>query len=455
MALEIVILAAGQGSRMRSRRPKVLHTLGGKPLLQHVIERARELRPERIHVVYGHGGEQVLPLLRQLQVNGVLQAQQLGTGHALLQALPHIDRNSEVLVLYGDVPLLQPESLAALSQEAAAGRVALLTFFPPNPHGYGRIVRSGEGDIIAIVEQREATAEQQRIGEVNSGIIAFAAAPLPNWLGELKNSNAQGEYYLTDLVALAVAEGVTVVGRAAEDPLSVTGVNDRLQLQQLERIWQRRQAEKLLQEGVELADANRIDIRGSLRCGQDVSLDVGVIIEGEVTLADGVTVGAYSIIRNSQIGERVTIEPMSLIESAVIAAECTIGPYARLRPGTELEQGAKIGNFVEVKQSTIGRGSKVNHLSYIGDTTMGSEVNIGAGTITCNYDGANKHQTVIGDRVFVGSDTQLVAPVEIADGATIGAGSTITKTAPAEALTLSRSRQVTILGWQRPQKGSK
>jgi bifunctional UDP-N-acetylglucosamine pyrophosphorylase/glucosamine-1-phosphate N-acetyltransferase len=450
--LEIIVLAAGAGTRMRSDRPKVLHALAGRPLLAHVLATAAELRPAAIHVVYGHGGEQVRAAFPGLPVHWVEQAERLGTGHAVAQALPAVADDALVLVLYGDVPLTTAATLHGLIAAAGPETPALLTAVLPDPTGYGRIVRNAAGQAVRIVEQKDANADELALNEVNTGMMALPAAPLKAWVGRLRNDNAQGEYYLTDVVAAAVADGMAVVPVVARALDEVLGVNDRLQLAHLERAYQRRQAEALMRAGVALADPARFDLRGELVCGRDVFIDVGAVFEGRVVLGDNVTVGAHCVVRDSTLAEGAEILPMSLIESAEIGPDCHVGPFARIRPGTRLAEGARIGNFVEVKKSAIGRGSKVNHLSYVGDATVGANVNIGAGTITCNYDGANKHQTVIGDGAFIGSDTQLVAPVEVGAGATIGAGSTITRDTPAGELTLSRAKQQTLPGWKRPVK---
>lgn len=450
--LEVIILAAGQGTRMRSALPKVLHVIGDRPLLAHVIATAEQLNPVAIHVVYGHGGEQVRAQLNQVAVNWVEQAEQLGTGHAVAQALPAVDPESTVLILYGDVPLVRRETLAGLVAAAVARGFALLTVKLDDPTGYGRIVRDASGEVKRIVEQKDADAQTLAICEGNSGMMALSGRHLSGWLARLDNDNSQGEYYLTDVIAMAVAEGACVEGIVANDVDEVLGVNDRLQLAHLERALQRRNAEALMRAGVTLIDPQRFDLRGTVECGQDVVLDVGVILEGEVRLGDRVRIGANTILRNVTIGSDSEVLPMSLLEQAEVGQRCTIGPFARLRPATVLGDGAKVGNFVEIKKSTIGAGSKVNHLSYIGDTEMGSGVNVGAGAITCNYDGANKHRTVIGDGAFIGSDSQLVAPVVVGAGATIGAGSTITKDTPEQTLSLSRSRQLSIRGWKRPVK---
>lgn len=449
--LEVIILAAGQGTRMKSALPKVLHEIGGEPMLRRVHDVARELAPRHIHVVYGHGAEQVRERLADLDVAWVLQERQLGTGHAVAQALPGVDGGSTVLVLYGDVPLIRAETLRDLTA-AAADALALITVTLDDPTGYGRIVRDAGGRISRIVEQKDADEQQRAIREGNTGLLAVSAARLRDWLARLDNDNAQSEYYLTDIVAMAVTDRVAVRSVAAPTVEEVSGVNDRTQLAALERALQRRQAQTLMLAGVTLRDPERFDLRGTLTAGRDVVIDVGVVLEGNVVLGDGVAVGPNCVLKNAKIGEGSEIKAMSVIEDAVIGAGAHIGPFARIRPETRLADGVHIGNFVEVKKSAIGAGSKINHLSYIGDTTMGAKVNIGAGTITCNYDGANKHRTVIGDNVFVGSDTQLVAPVTVNDNATIGAGSTITKDAPAGELTLSRNKQTTLSGWKRPLK---
>jgi bifunctional UDP-N-acetylglucosamine pyrophosphorylase/glucosamine-1-phosphate N-acetyltransferase len=451
--LNIVILAAGKGTRMYSDKPKVLHALAGKPLVRHVLDCAAALQPQQICVVYGHGGEAVPQALQHYAAQFVIQEPQLGTGHAVQQALPQLADGGNTLVLYGDVPLIRHVTLHQMQQ--AGDGLVLLTVNLDNPTGYGRIVRDAEGDVSSIVEEKDATPEQREIREVNTGILLAPTAQLRAWLGKLQNNNAQGEYYLTDIVAMAVQQGVEVHTVQPAHEWEIHGINSKLQLATLERTWQRVEAERLLAQGVTLADPARLDVRGKLNCGRDVEIDVGCIFEGEVSLGDNVRVGAYSVIRNANIAQGTQIAPCCYIDSSEVGADCHIGPYARLRPGTKLLDGAHIGNFVEIKNSEIGRGSKANHLSYIGDATVGSGVNIGAGTITCNYDGANKYRTVIGDNAFIGSDTQLVAPVTVGKGATIGAGSTITKDTPENELTLSRNKQVTVAGWKRPQKGKK
>ena len=451
--LNIVILAAGQGKRMVSAKPKVLHTLAGKPLLQHVLDCATSLKPQQICVVYGHGGEAVPQAMAGYDASFVLQEPQLGTGHAVQQALPHLTDGSHTLVLYGDVPLIQTSTLHQM-QRAGDGLV-LLTIDLDDPTGYGRIVRDAQGKVLRIVEEKDASPEERKIREVNTGILLAPTKMLRTWLANLRNENAQGEYYLTDIVSQAVQQGVVVHTVQPAHEWEIQGINSKAQLAALERTWQQVQAEQLLSQGVTLADPARLDVRGTLNCANDVEIDVGCIFEGEVHLGRGVRVGAYSVIRDSRIAAHTRIEPYSHIEQAQIGENCRIGPYARIRPGTTLHSEVHIGNFVEVKNSEIAAASKANHLSYIGDSDVGSRVNIGAGTITCNYDGANKHRTVIEDDVFIGSNSQLVAPVKIGRGATIGAGSTITRDTPENELTLSRSKQMTVPGWKRPHKEKK
>ena len=452
MQLGIVILAAGQGTRMKSGLPKVLHPLAGRPLLGHVLDAAAALAPTRTVVVYGHGGERVPAAFpeRGDDTRWVEQTPQLGTGHALQQAVPHLDGCDRVLVLYGDVPLVQIETLRLLLARTAA--VGLLTVRLADPAGYGRIVRDGGGHVRRIVEQKDATAEERAIEEVNTGIMALDGARLPGWLGRLSNANAQGEYYLTDVIAMAVGDGLAVEAVVAADPLEVAGINDRAQLAQLERAFQQRAADRLMRAGVTLLDPARFDLRGTLRHGRDVVIDVNVILEGQIVLGDDVTIGANCVLRDVAVADGVQVLENCVIEEAWIGAGSRIGPFSRIRPGTRLEGSAHVGNFVEIKKSEVGLGSKVNHLSYVGDSTIGRDVNVGAGTITCNYDGANKHRTVIGDRAFIGSNTALVAPITVGEGATVGAGTTLTRDAPAEALTVARARQETISGWKRPVK---
>lgn len=450
--LHIIILAAGQGTRMKSALPKVLHKIAHKSLLAHVLDVAQQLGAHSTRVVYGHGGEQVKNALAHYNVSWVLQDKQLGTGHAVDQAAPDIADNQTVLILYGDVPLIQKETLIDLINAASNRALGLLTAHLNDPTGYGRIIRNASGDVVRIVEQKDASDEEKKVTEINTGMLALDSTQLKGWLKKLENKNAQGEYYLTDVIGMAAGEGVTINTVHPAALKEIEGVNNKQQLAQLEREYQMDQAKKLMDQGVTFRDPARFDLRGELEVGNDVTIDVNVIIEGKVKIGDNVKIASNNVIIDSTIGNNVSIQPNCIIESSVIGDECVIGPFARVRPDTQLAKGAKIGNFVEIKKSTIGEGSKVNHLSYIGDTTMGKDVNIGAGTITCNYDGAYKHQTVIGDNAFIGSDTQLIAPVEVGEGATIGAGSTISHDVPKGELTLSRSPQKTRQGWKRPVK---
>ena len=451
VALNVVVLAAGQGKRMHSDLPKVLHPIAGKPLLAHVLDTARGLAASRICVVYGHGGERVCEALAAPDLSWALQEPQLGTGHAVLQALPHLDPAAPTLILYGDVPLIRLETLRRLLDAADQASLALLTARLAEPHGYGRIVRV-DGAIRRIVEEKDADDAERLIREINTGVMVVPTAALARWLPMLSNRNAQGEYYLTDIVALAVAEGLEIASAHPADVWETDGVNSKRQLAALERIHQRNLADALLDAGVTLADPARIDIRGQLECGRDVAIDVGCVFEGSVRLGDGVQIGPHCVLKNVSIGAGARLSAFSHLEGASVGADNVIGPFARLRPGADLGADVHIGNFVEVKNSTIAAHSKANHLAYLGDATIGSRVNIGAGTITCNYDGANKHRTVIEDDVFIGSDTQLVAPVTVGRGATLGAGTTLTRDAPPDQLTLSRARQVSLPGWERPVK---
>ena len=454
MSLNVVILAAGQGKRMHSNLPKVLHPVAGKPLLQHVVDTARALSPARLCVVYGHGGDAVRAALPAADLSWALQSPQLGTGHAVQQALPQLTGDGITLVLYGDVPLTRGETLRRLL-DAAKGGLAVLTVTLPDPTGYGRIVRNAAGQVVRIVEQKDAGAEEKAIREVNTGIMAIPTARLADWLAGLSNNNAQGEYYLTDVIAAAVAEGVPVNAVQPEGAWEVLGVNSKVQLAELERVQQRQIADHLLEAGVRLADPARIDVRGELVCGRDVAIDVNCVFEGRVELGDAVEIGPNCVLKDVRVDTGARIAAFSHLESAAVGPDCLIGPYARLRPGAALGPEVHIGNFVEVKNSTIAARSKANHLAYIGDARIGERVNVGAGTITCNYDGANKHLTVIEDDAFIGSDTQLVAPVTVGRGATLGAGTTLTKDAPADSLTVSRARQMSLAGWQRPVKTPK
>jgi len=448
--VNVVILAAGQGKRMHSDRPKVLHPLAGRPLLAHVLDAARSLAPSRVCVVYGHGGEQVREAIADDSIAWVRQEPQLGTGHALQQTLPALGPDAQTLVLYGDVPLTRADTLRAMIAAAGDG-VSLLTVTLDDPTGYGRIVRDG-GAVKRIVEEKDATAAERALREVNTGIMVLPTRHLARWLASLRDDNAQREYYLTDVIAAAVGEGVPVRAVQPAFAWETLGVNSKTQLAELERVYRQEVAGRLLAAGVTLADPARIDVRGKLECGRDVAIDVNCVFEGEVVLGDRVSLGANCVLRNVRVDADTRIEPFCHLEEADIGRNCRIGPYARLRPGAQLAEDVHIGNFVEVKASTIGAGSKANHLAYIGDTEVGRNVNVGAGTITCNYDGANKHRTVIEDDVFIGSDTQLVAPVRVGRGATLGAGTTLTEDAPPGELTISRARQLTIPGWKRPAK---
>jgi bifunctional UDP-N-acetylglucosamine pyrophosphorylase/glucosamine-1-phosphate N-acetyltransferase len=449
--MNIVILAAGQGKRMHSNLPKVLHPIAGKALVAHVIDTARSLSPQTLCLVYGHGGDAVRTTLAAPDLAWALQEPQLGTGHAVQQALPHLKDGGTTLVLYGDVPLIQAETLKRLLQ-AAQDALAILTVELADPSGYGRIVRNAKGEVVRIVEQKDSTPEERAIREINTGIMAMPTARLGEWLGRLSNNNAQQEYYLTDIVGMAVAEGLPIHTANPRHEWEVLGVNSKVQLAELERVAQRNAAEQLMEAGVRLADPARFDVRGELVCGRDVFIDVNCVFEGTVVLDEAVEVGPNCVIRNARIGAGTRLAAYTHIEDAVVGPDGRIGPFARLRPGAELAEDVHVGNFVEIKKSTIAAHSKANHLAYIGDAIIGSRVNVGAGTITCNYDGANKFQTIIEDDAFIGSDTQLVAPVRVGRGATLGAGTTLTKDAPAETLTISRAKQLSIPGWKRPVK---
>ena len=451
MALQIVILAAGQGKRMRSGLPKVLHPLAGRPLLAHVLDTARALKARRIVVVHGHGAEAVRAAFPDPGIAWALQSEQLGTGHAVQQAMPHLEGNGDVLVLYGDVPLVREATLRRLLEAAREG-LAVLTVELDDPAGYGRVLRDQAGRVARIVEHKDASPSERAVREVNAGFYALSAPRLAAWLKKITNRNAQKEYYLTDIVAVAVAEDVPVIGVRAEDEWEVAGVNSKRELAALERRCQKQAAERLLDEGVTLADPARIDVRGTLQCGRDVSIDVNCLFEGRVTLGDGARVGANCVLRDVTVGAGTEIFAFSHLDSSAIGARCRIGPYARLRPGADLADEVHIGNFVEIKASRLGAASKANHLAYIGDAELGARVNVGAGTITCNYDGAQKHRTVIEDDCFIGSDATLVAPVRIARGSYIGAGSTISKDTPPGQLTVARAKQVSVPGWKPPKK---
>ncbi|MBU2678620.1 MAG: bifunctional UDP-N-acetylglucosamine diphosphorylase/glucosamine-1-phosphate N-acetyltransferase GlmU [Gammaproteobacteria bacterium] len=451
MDLSIIILAAGQGTRMRSDLPKVLQPLAGRPLLSHVLDCSKRLLADDICVVYGHGAEAVQAAFADETLRWVLQAEQLGTGHAMQQAMPGTPDGNRVLVLFGDVPLLLPATLSTLLGDTPADGVAVLTVDMDDPTGYGRIIRES-GSVSAIVEEKDADAVDRAVREINTGVMLCPADKLKVWLENLSNDNAQGEYYLTDVIAMAVNDKVEVHGIKASSPVEVMGINDKKQLAEAERALQARLVDELMNEGVGFADPARVDIRGSLKCGKDVFIDVNAVFEGEVQLGDGAKIESNNLIRDSKLGAGTVVHSNCHIEGASTGNDCEIGPFSRLRPGAELANNVKVGNFVEIKKSIVNDGSKVNHLTYIGDAEIGKGVNVGAGTITCNYDGANKHKTRIGDGAFIGSGVELVAPVEIGEGATVGAGSTISKRAPAEQLTVARAKQVTIDGWKKPVK---
>lgn len=448
MTLEVIILAAGQGTRMRSELPKVLHPVASKPLLSHVLETARELGPVQLHVVIGHGAERVKEELDAPDITWVMQTEQLGTGHAVLQAIPAVKSGSNVLVLYGDVPLLTSGTLQSLADNAPS----LLTADMEDPSGYGRVLRDGRGQLVGVVEHKDASESELAVREINTGVLAYPATLLKAYLPKIGNANAQGEYYLPDVLAMAVADGHCVAALKADDPDEVMGINDRSQLAEAETIFRRRAATRLMKEGVTLIDPQRIDVRGQLSCGRDVVIDINAVFEGDVHLEDGVQVGPNCVLRNCRIGANSVVNAMSHIEEAVLSSNCSVGPFARLRPGTTLGDGARIGNFVETKKAAIGAGSKVNHLSYIGDAQMGAAVNVGAGTITCNYDGVNKHVTQFGDGVFVGSNSTLVAPLAIGENGFVAAGSTVTTDVPSEALGVARGKQRNIEGWRTPKQ---
>lgn len=455
MTLDVVILAAGQGTRMRSNLPKVLHRLAGKPMVRHVIDTAEGLAAARTHVVVGHGAEHVREALAEAPTESrlrfALQAEQKGTGHAVAQALDGLGEG-KVLVLYGDVPLIRRETLVELLSHVDEQHLGLLTVTLDDPTGYGRILRNEAGEVVAIVEHKDASESERSVRECNTGIMAMTASQLRRWLPSLSADNAQGEYYLTDVIAMAAAEGVRIATAQPARPQEVEGVNNRTQMARLERALQHDIAESLMEQGVALADPSRLDVRGRLTCGHDVEIDVGCVFEGDVELGEGVRIGPHCVIRDSHIGAESVIEAHSVLEGAVVAGHNRIGPFARLRPGSRLAIAARVGNFVETKNVEVGEGSKINHLSYVGDARLGRGVNVGAGTITCNYDGANKHHTDIGDDAFIGSNTALVAPVSVGRGATVGAGSTIAKDVPDHALAVTRARQVGKPDWPRPTK---
>lgn len=452
LPLDVVILAAGQGKRMHSALPKVLHALAGQPMVAHVIDAVRELAPRSICVVYGHGGEPVREALQAPDLVFALQEPPRGTGDAVRVALPKLQRGGVTLVVLGDVPLVHVDELAAVVAAAQAGQLGLLTAKPADATGLGRVLRDAGGKVRAIVEERDATPAERAIDEINTGVMAAPTDALSRWVGGLRADNVQREYYLTDIVGMAVADGVKVAAIVAADANDVGGINDRAQLVAAERVLQRRRADALLRAGTWIADPARLEVRGTLSCGRDVRIDVGCVFEGDVALEDGVTIGAYCVLKDVKVAAGTAIAPFSLLESASIGGDCRVGPFARLRPGTVLNDEVHVGNFVEIKASTLGRGAKANHLAYVGDASLGARVNFGAGSITANYDGANKHRTVIGDDAHIGSNCVLVAPVTIGPGATIGGGSTIARDAPPAALTLTRAQQVTVEGWTRPVK---
>lgn len=449
MKLHIIILAAGKGTRMHSKLPKVMHKLGGKPLLEHVIKTAETLQPEKIHVVYGADGDLIRKYFTQENINWVEQQQRLGTGHAVMQALPHIEHSSQVLILYGDIPLVAEETLKRLIKNMPEDGLGLLSAEFSDPTGFGRIVRDNTSSVTAIIEHKDATLRQQQIKEINTGILVTTTKILRNYLPRLQKSNAQGEYYLTDIIAMLHADSMPMYCLLADNPEEVVGVNDKKQLAKLERQYQKNFADNLMSRGLSLMDPERFDVRGDLTIGSDVMIDVNVVIEGQVTIGSDTTIGANNFLKNVRIGRNVAIKANCVIEDAVISDNCIVGPFARIRPNTFLDEGVHVGNFVEIKNTKVGKSSKTGHLSYLGDSIIGNGVNIGAGTITCNYDGVDKYQTIIEDGVFVGSNTSLVAPVTLGENATIGAGSVITENTPQDKLTLARARQVIIDGWQR------
>ena len=451
MNLAVVILAAGKGTRMKSDLPKVLHPIAGRPMVQHVVDAAGALDPDNTVLIYGHGGDAVRQAVTGSRLQWAEQAEQLGTGHAVAQALPHLEEDV-VLVLYGDVPLIQPQTLRDFVARVDDQSLALMTLTLDDPSGYGRVIRDGDGKVRRVVEQKDASDEEKAVREINTGILACTRRFLNDSLPRLSNSNAQGEYYLTDLIAMAVDAGMEVVTEQPGHAWEVDGVNDRVQLARLERVHQRVRAESLMRAGVTLLDPARLDIRGNLQCGQDVTLDINTVLVGDVVIGDRVTVGPNCLIRNARIGSGTHIEANSVVDGAVVGEHCQVGPFARLRPGTELAARAKVGNFVETKKAYVGEGSKVNHLTYIGDSRIGKGVNVGAGTITCNYDGVNKFQTVMKDGAFIGSNSSLVAPVTIGENATVGAGSVVTKDVPDQGLAVARGQQRNIQNWSRPEK---
>lgn len=450
--MTVVVLAAGQGRRMNSSCPKVLQHLAGRPILSHVLDTVEALDPDRVNVVHGYGGDTVREAFSGRELDWTHQAQQLGTGHAVAQALPQVPDEHQVLVLFGDVPLISAASLGRLLAEAGTGGVGLLTAHVDDPRGYGRVLRNPAGSVAAVVEDADATPQETAVNEINTGVMVLPASSAKRWLGSLDDGNSQGEFYLTDVVAMAVEEGVPVAGVPVAEPVEAMGINDRYQLAQAERAIQQRYANELLEQGVTLADPSRFDLRGRLAVGRDVFIDVGAVFSGNVTLGDRVRIGPNAVISDSQLGDDCTVHANCVVDGVIAGADCEIGPFSRLRPGTQFDERVKVGNFVEVKAARLAAGVKANHLSYVGDTRIGRDSNVGAGTVTCNYDGANKHRTEIGDRVFVGSGSMLVAPLRVGDGATIAAGSTITRDVPPGDLAVARQRQSAVKGWKRPKK---
>lgn len=453
MPFSVVVLAAGKGTRMKSSLPKVLHPIAGTPMVQRIINTSEALAASAVHIIYGHGGDQLQATINGKSLNWCLQAEQLGTGHAVMQAVDHISDDEDVMVLVGDAPLIKEQTLERLLTVKQQCDLALLTVELDDPTGMGRIIRQGD-NIVAIVEHKDATESQLAVREINTGMMVMQGADLKRWLGKLENNNAQGEYYLTDVIAMAAAEGKSIKAAHPDSAIEVEGVNNRLQLSRLEREFQRRQAEALMLSGATLADPARVDIRGEVIVGQDVFIDVNAVMSGKVVIGNNVTIGPNCMLIDCSIADNAVIEANSIVQEAIVGEHCTVGPFARLRPGAQMKQGAKVGNFVEMKKAVLGEGAKANHLTYLGDAEVGANANIGAGTITCNYDGVNKSKTIIGENAFIGSNSALVAPVEIGNGATVGAGSTITSAVPAEALSVARAKQRTIENWPRPTKKS-
>lgn len=451
MAFSVVILAAGKGTRMKSSLPKVLHPIASKPMVQHIIDTVNKLGATNIHLVYGHGGKQLQSALSHNTLSWCLQSEQLGTGHAVQQASPHIQDDEDVLILVGDAPLIKENTLKQLISVKQQSDLALLTVELDDPTGMGRIIRNGD-QVAAIVEHKDATAEQHAIKEINTGMMIMGGADLKRWLSGLNSDNAQGEFYLTDVIEMASKEGKTIHASHPASAIEVEGINNRMQLASIERAYQAEQAQKLMMEGVSLLDPNRFDLRGNLKCGQDVSIDINVIIQGDVKIGNGVSIGANCTLIDCDIADGAVVHPNSIIEQAKVGEKCSVGPFARLRPNAVMHEGSRVGNFVEMKKTVLGKGSKANHLTYLGDTTVGENANIGAGTITCNYDGVNKFKTVIGDGAFIGSNSALVAPATIGDNASVGAGSVITKEVSADELAIGRARQKNLSNWKRPTK---